>query len=124
MGIQSYKDLLIWQKGIEIVKQIYLYTDAMPTNENFGIISQLRRSSISIPCNIAEGWGRETSKSFIQYTKIAKGSLMELETLMIICKDLKYIKENEFETIQTLITEELKMIQGFINKLKKDLDKN
>ena len=124
MGIKSYKELLIWQKGIEIVRQTYSLTNAIPSTENFGVISQLRRSAISIPSNIAEGWGRETPKSFIQYTKIAKGSLMELETLLFICNDLKYIKNDQYQAIQILVSEELRMIQGFINKLKKDLTNN
>lgn len=79
-GIKSYKDLLVWQKGMTIVKLSYQLCDKLPTQEQYGLMSQIKRSSISIPSNIAEGFGRDYTRNYSQFLKIARGSLLELET--------------------------------------------
>jgi four helix bundle protein len=98
--ISSYKDLLVWQKAIKLVKETYLLTRLLPEDEKFGLISQLKRCSVSIPSNIAEGWGRNSTKSYIQFLRIARASLLELETQVIICKELAYISNENYNKIK------------------------
>ncbi len=118
--IKTYKDLLIWQKGIQIVKEIYLICkNEIPKDELYGLQSQIKRSSISIPSNIAEGWGRNYTKSYIQFLKYSRGSLLELETQIIIAKELDFISTESFNKIQELITEESKMLNAFIKPVEK-----
>ena len=84
--VESFKDLFVWQKGIELVNDIYKLTKQFPEDEVYGLTSQIRRAAISIPANIAEGCGRGTTKNYIQFLEISRGSLLELETLIIIAK--------------------------------------
>jgi len=118
-SIKTYKDLLVWQKGIEIVKQIYLICNEIPKDELYGLQSQLKRSAVSIPSNIAEGWGRNYTKNYIQFLKYSRGSLLELETQIIIAKELDFITIESFSKIQGLITEESKMLNAFIKSIDK-----
>ena len=118
-NVKTYKDLLIWQKGIEIVKETYLICQEIPKEELYGLQSQLKRSSVSIPSNIAEGWGRNYTKNYIQFLKYSRGSLLELETQMIIAKELNFISTEKFSKIQDLITEESKMLNAFIKSIEK-----
>ena len=115
--IRSYKDLLVWEKGILIVKQTYKLTNLLPDNEKFGLTSQLRRAAVSIPSNIAEGYGRDYTRNYSQFLKIARGSLMELETQLIICKELEYFTEENTKEIDLLIIEEIKMLNSLIKKM-------
>lgn len=117
--ITSFKDLLIWQKAITVVKETYLFTKSLPEDERFGLTSQMRRSAVSIASNIAEGWGRNSTKSYIQFLRIARGSLMELETQLIICKELSYIENENYNTINDLIVEESKMLNALIKAINK-----
>jgi four helix bundle protein len=117
--ISSYKDLLVWQKAIKLVKETYLLTRLLPEDEKFGLISQLKRSSVSIPSNIAEGWGRNSTKSYIQFLRIARGSLLELETQLIICKELTYVSVETYDKINDLIVEESKMLNALIKAINK-----
>lgn len=117
--IKTYKDLLIWQKGIEIVKEVYFLCKEIPNDEIFGLQSQIKRSSISIPSNIAEGWGRNYTKNYLQFLKYSRGSLLELETQIIIAKELNFISTESFNKIQDLITEESKMLNAFIKSIDK-----
>ncbi|NDF61090.1 MAG: four helix bundle protein [Crocinitomicaceae bacterium] len=116
--IKSYKDLLIWQKGIEITEKVYLITNNFPQNELFSLTNQIRRASVSISSNIAEGFGRNSTKSYMNFLKISRGSLYELETQLIIADRLNYMSGNElFKSINDLLSEEGKMINSYINKL-------
>lgn len=117
--ISSYKDLLVWQKAITLVKEIYLLTNTLPEEEKFGLISQMRRCSVSIPSNIAEGWGRNSSKNYVQFLRIARGSLLELETQIIICKELTYVSNENYNKITNLIVEESKMLNALIKTINK-----
>lgn len=113
--IETHKDLEIWQKGIELVEKIYKLTSTFPKEEIYGIISQLRRASISYPSNIAEGAARSSRKEFIQYTYIALGSLSELDTQIIISSRLGYhIDKNLLDEIELL----RRMTLNFIKYLK------
>jgi len=117
--IKTYKDLLIWQKGIEIVMEAYQLCKEIPNDELYGLQSQIKRSSISIPSNIAEGWGKSYTKSYSQFLKHARGSLLELETQIIVAKELDFISTISFNKIQELITEESKMLNAFIKSIDK-----
>lgn len=116
--IKSYKDLLIWQKGIDITDNVYRLVQFFPNEEMYALTSQIKRSTVSIPSNIAEGFGRNSSKSYVNFLKISRGSLYELETQLIIAEKQKFIHDSDlFYKIMNLISEEGKMINSYINKL-------
>ncbi|OOV16989.1 four helix bundle protein [Flavobacterium sp. LM4] len=118
-GVKSYKELLIWRKGIRIVVLVYKLTRDFPKEEIYALTSQLKRASVSIPSNIAEGFGRQTDKSFNHFLNIARGSLNEIETQLIIAKELEFISNDIlFNEIMFLIEEESKMINAFSKNLK------
>ena len=118
-SISSYKDLLIWKKGIVLVVKVYQLTKAFPTEELYALTSQIKRASVSIPSNIAEGYGRNTDKSFSHFIDISRGSLCELETQLIIAKELGFVVDFElYNEILELIIEESKMINAFSKSLK------
>jgi four helix bundle protein len=123
--IRSYKDLLIWQKGIELTEKVYLLVKSFPSEEIYSLTSQIKRCVISIPSNISEGYGRNSTKNYIQFLRISRGSLYELETQLIIANKLKYISDNELNNeIFKLIEEESKMLNSFIKKLDIDTKMN
>lgn len=119
-SIKSYKDLLIWQKGVEIVVSSYKLTKTFPQDELYALTSQIKRAAISIPSNIAEGYGRNSDKSFSHFIDISRGSLYELETQLLIAKELDFIQDTDmFNYVIGLINEESKMINAFNNSLSK-----
>ena len=117
MAITHYKDLLVWQKSMDLAEKIYGAVKSMPKEELFGLSDQMRRAVISVPSNIAEGQQRSSTKDYIRFLHIARGSLGELETQIILCERLKYL---EHETTYTLISqcdEIQRMISGLIKSL-------
>jgi len=122
-NIRTYKDLKVWQIAVQITEDIYKLTDKISDDEKYGIISQMKRSSISIASNIAEGWGRESSKSFINYLRIARGSLFELETQLIICERTDLIEKSEINRLYKDIESEGKMINNLIKSLQQKINK-
>lgn len=117
--IKSYKDLLIWQKGIKIVTLVYRLVKSFPQEELYALTSQLKRASVSIPSNIAEGYGRNTDKSFSHFLDISRGSLLEIETQILIAKELGFVIDDIlFKEILNQIEEESKMINAFSKTLK------
>jgi four helix bundle protein len=115
--IKSYKELLIWQKGIVLVKEVYKLTKKFPRTEKFGLINQIQRSAISIPSNIAEGQARQHSKEFRQFLFMALGSLAELDTQLNIALELNYINQDELTNTDEKVTEIRRMIRGLLSKL-------
>src|SRR3989344_6883278 len=115
MYLESYKDLLVWQKSIILVKVLYTATEKLPLEERFGLTSQIRRAAISIPSNIAEGYKRKTTPEYIRFLNIADGSAAELETQLILVKDL--YKNMDVAQGETLLTEVQKMLITIIKKL-------
>lgn len=113
-GVTSYKDLIVWQKSRILVKEIYIVTGKLPPSELYGLTMQMRRAAISIPSNIAEGFGRKSNKEYAQFFSIAYGSVLELETQLILATDLKFIQEKECEYLQQIVQEVAKML----NKMK------
>lgn len=115
MHIESFKQLIVWQRSMEVVKEIYKVTSEFPKTETFGLINQMRRSAISIPSNIAEGKKRKTIKEFLQFLRISDGSSAELETQLLIAKDL--YKDIDFSKSETLLSEVQRMLITIIKKL-------
>jgi len=115
--IKNFQDLRIWQKGIEVVKDIYILTKKFPKEELYGLTSQMRRSAVSIPSNIAEGFRRYHNKEYKQFLYITIGSCAELETQIVISHELNYL--NDTDKIE--IIEKLKYICRMINQLIKKL---
>lgn len=116
--MRDFKKLEIWKNGIELVKQVYQLSDKLPSEEKFGLRSQITRASVSIPSNIAEGCSRNSEIEFKRFLEIAIGSLFEVETQLIIAQELKFINPEDLEIIFILIQKEAKMINSLINKIK------
>ena len=114
--INSFRDLIIWQKGLDITQEVYLLTKKLPKEELFSLSSQLRRAAISVPSNIAEGKERSTKKDFCQFLHIALGSLAELETQLLLVGRL--YPSIEVEKVISLIHEEQRMVYSMMTKLK------
>ncbi len=114
---QGYKELLVWKDSIQMVVQIYQLTEKFPSNENFGLTSQMRRSAVSVPSNIAEGWSRNYDKVFIQFLNTAQGSAAELETQILIAIELKYLHQENVTELLNLIIAIKKMIRSLIYKV-------
>jgi len=112
--MKDFKKLKIWQKGMELVKQVYELVAQFPSDERFGLKSQMTRAVISIPSNIAEGSSKRTTKHYLTYLEIALGSSYELETQTLIADDLAYGDKKLRELVIKNIDEEQKMLQGFI----------
>jgi len=110
----SYRDLIIWQKSINLTKQVYILTQTFPKEEVYGLTSQIRRSSVSMPSNIAEGKGRNSDKEFIRFLQIALGSLYELQTQLELSLKLRYT--NNIDNLLKLSIEIEKMINSLITK--------
>jgi four helix bundle protein len=117
--MQDFKKLQVWQKGHSLTKEIYLSTSKFPKEELYGITSQLRRSMLSIPTNIAEGVGRGSDVDFKRFLQIAFGSASEAEYLILISKELKYLTQEEAISFEHQIIEIKKMLSSLIIKLKK-----
>ena len=115
--IYSYKQLIVWQKSIELVVAVYELTDLYPREEIYGLTSQMRRCVVSIPSNIAEGRFRGTRKDYAQFLRIAYSSGAELETQVEISKRLVKTKDLDYEKVDLLLQEVMKMLNSIIKKL-------
>jgi len=113
--ILSYRELDVWKQSRTLVKSVYKLTREFPKDEQFGLTNQLRRAVVSIPSNIAEGCGRNHFKDSIQFFFIARGSLYEVETQIIVSSDLDYVSESDLNLILEQITKCKKILNGFIN---------
>ncbi len=120
MKSRSYRDLTVWQKSMDLVVAIYQTTNGFPSEEKYGIVSQMRRAAVSVPSNIAEGSKRGTRRDFCQFLTIAFGSGAELETQVEISKRLRFGKQEEFSKIDTLLDEVMKMLNKAIQTMRSD----
>lgn len=116
MTVRSYKDLKVWQKGMDLVMEVYRITDVLPTTEQFGLISQMRRAAVSVPANIAEGYHRQHNKELCQFLYVSSGSLAELETHVCICERLGYLNVDAVSALLEMASEVGKMLNGLIAK--------
>ena len=117
MASQSYRDLIVWQKGIELVELVYSLTNNFPKKEMYGLANQLQKCAVSIPSNMAEGQGRNSKKDFKRFLFIAVGSLAELDTQVEIAKRLKYIDAENVKRVDSLAIEIRKMLFGLLKSL-------
>jgi len=115
--IRTFRDLKVWQKAIELVKEVYRITQNFPTEEKYGLSSQMRRASVSVPSNIAEGFRRRYNKEYKQFLNISLGSSAELETQVVIAKELGYIDKQNEEILVELIDHTCRMIVNLDKKL-------
>lgn len=115
--MSTFRDLKMWQKSMDLVTVIYEVSNRFPKDETFGLTSQLRKSAISVPSNIAEGYGRKGKKDYLRFLNIAMGSLFELQTQIEISKNLGYIKEPTFEKIWDDSREVERMLSSYTRKV-------
>jgi four helix bundle protein len=118
MKISSYKDLIVWQKGMDLAESVYNISKNLPANEQFGLTSQIRRAAVSIPSNIAEGYGRQSTGNYRQFLSISRGSLLELETQLLLCVRLNYFNLEETEKLLENIDSLARMLSSLITKIK------
>jgi four helix bundle protein len=116
MAKATYRDLIVWQKAMELTVEIYRLTKKLPKEEMFVLSAQMRRSAISIPSNIAEGQDRSTKKEFHHYLSIARGSRAELETQLLICSKVGYFADNDILKATELLKEIGKMLSSLISR--------
>ncbi|MCF8358287.1 MAG: four helix bundle protein [Prolixibacteraceae bacterium] len=122
--MKTYRDLNVWQKAMTLVEMIYSETKKFPNEEIYGLTSQIRRSGISIPSNIAEGYGRNSTNDYIRFLQIASGSLYEFQTQLEIGFRLKYLSKKKYDEVNTLSVEIEKMLSSLIRKIKENKRKN
>lgn len=116
MAWSSYKDLIVWQKGMTLTGDIYKLTEKLPKTETYGLSDQLRRAAVSVPSNIAEGYGRKTQKDFCHFLSIANSSCMEIETQLLICVQLKFLTENDIQNAISILNEVSRILTTLILK--------
>ncbi|MBM4279061.1 MAG: four helix bundle protein [Deltaproteobacteria bacterium] len=117
--LKNYKELKVWQKAYQLCLKIYKTTKSFPKEERYGLTSQIRRASVSVPSNIAEGYGRKTTREYIQALYIAYGSNCEIETQILLSGDLGFFKAEILEELLRDIGDIERMLKGLINSLEK-----
>jgi len=115
--LMKYEDLIVWQKAMDLVAEVYAIAKLLPSEEIYALSSQMKRASVSIPSNIAEGQERNTTKDFINHLFVAKGSKGELETQLMICVRLQYLTQDQINTARGLLAEIGKMLGALIQSL-------
>ena len=116
--IQSYQELNVWKRSVALATELYRITGRFPDTERYGLSSQIRRAAVSIAANIAEGWGRGSTREYVQFLTIARGSLLELETHFIIARNLEFLKSEDFGMASSELKELGKMLNGLIRSLR------
>jgi four helix bundle protein len=122
MTVQHYQQLEVWRLAMELAEECYRATKVFPKEELFGLVSQIRRAAASIPANIAEGQGREHTREFLNHLSIARGSLMELETHLILSQRVRLLAEAELESLLAITDRVSRMLSGLRKSLQKRLD--
>ena len=116
-SVKSYRDLVAWQQARRLVASIYEISAHFPDDERFGLTSQIRRCAVSVPSNIAEGYGRGASADYVRFLRIARGSLFEIETQLILACDLEYISESDLNGLNEIISETARPLSGLIRSI-------
>lgn len=116
--IKSYKDLIVWQKSFALTLKVYKVTVGFPKSEIWGLTSQIQRAAVSVPSNVAEGYARQSLAEYTHFLKIAFGSGAELETQLLIVREINLIDQKRFDEINTLLGEVMRMLNSLIGKLK------
>ena len=117
MKVRSFRDLIAWQKAMDLVTLVYQVTEPFPRAEMFGLTNQLRRAAVSVPSNIAEGQARNSTKEFVNFLSISMGSLAEIETQLLIAQRLNYVKESVVNKPLQLTSEVGRIVNGLMNSL-------
>jgi four helix bundle protein len=117
VDVRSYRDLVVWQKSMDLVERVYRMTKVFPPEEMYGLCSQLRRAAVSIPSNIAEGQARKSRAEFLRFLSIAQGSRAEVETQTLIAERLGYVTNHQISEILSLLAEIAKMLHTLRTKL-------
>ncbi|MCI6862583.1 MAG: four helix bundle protein [Prevotella sp.] len=120
--METHRDLRVWQQSIDFVSSIYLMTRSLPKEEIFGLVSQMRRTAVSVPSNIAEGYARGTDKEKIHFLRISSGSMSELETQLTLCLKLGYISQEEYNTTSEKLVSVWKQLNALISVLRKRIN--
>ncbi|MBE6992613.1 MAG: four helix bundle protein [Ruminococcaceae bacterium] len=115
--VKNYTDLVVWQKSMDLVVEIYSLTKLLPEDERFGLVSQMRRSAVSIPSNIAEGHTRSSRRDFLRFLSIARGSKSELQTQLLICEKVNLLSRNDTLKALKLCSEISKMLTSLVSTL-------
>lgn len=116
--IAGYRDLLVWQRSMNLVEAIYRATEKLPANEQWGLALQMRRASVSVPSNIAEGYGRQATGEYRHHLSIGRGSLLELETQVLLCQRLGYLGPEEVNSLLDEVQQISKMLATLISKIR------
>jgi len=119
----SYRDLIVWQKSMSLVTQIYKSTKSFPKDETYGLVVQIRRSAVSVPSNIAEGYGRNSTDDYIRFLRFAVSSLYEVQTQLQISMNIGYIAKNDFEKLLEGSKEIERMLNSLVSKIIKTKQK-
>jgi four helix bundle protein len=115
--VRCYKDLLVWQRSIQLSLAIYRLTATFPQDERYGLTSQLRRAGVSVPSNIAEGYGRGTRKEYKHFLMVARGSTLEVQTQLTIARELEFCQQDQMAKAEWLSEEVSKMLYSLVGKL-------
>lgn len=117
MAGQNYRDLTVWQRGMELAEEVYRATGAFPRDERFGLTSQMRRAAVAVPSNIAEGQGRGTPRDFVRFLQIAHGSVREVETQVLLAERLQFLESGQAEGLLARAAGVGRLLNGLINSL-------
>lgn len=115
--IRSYRDLVVWQRAFVLCKDVYLLTTSFPAEEKYGLAAQLRRSSVSIASNIAEGYGRGGRSEYLRFLRIARGSLFEVETQVLFAGEFRFMSKDQLHGCLEKVTDTARVLSGLIRKL-------
>jgi four helix bundle protein len=117
----SYRDLIVWQKAMALVTDVYRATESFPTREIYGITNQVRRAAVAVPSDIAEGKGRISKKEYVQMLSRARGSTFEVQTQLEISRNLSFLTADKFEALETKAAEVGRLLNGLLSKLRRDI---
>ena len=117
MGVTSYRELIVWQKAIELAKAVYSFSQGLPREEVYGLASQLRRAAISVPSNIAEGQARRTTGEFVHFLSMAEGSLAEIDTQLVLAVELGFASQERAAPASALVSECQRMLRALRTKV-------
>lgn len=115
--VRTFRDLIAWQRAMQLTVEMYRATARIPDSERFGLTSQMRRAAVSVPSNIAEGFGRQSRPDYLRFLKTARGSLMELQTQWILCQNLEFLRPND--QMESLLSETDRVLQALIRGLER-----
>ncbi len=115
---EGFKQIVAWQKGYQLSLDVYKATSGFPTSETYGLVSQMRRAAVAVPANIAEGYNRQHRKEYLQFLSVANGSLAELETYLLLARDLGYLKPETFDGLSQLHKNVARIMHGLLKSLR------